>query len=209
MDQGSENLNAFLTGEIVINAPERVPGVSAYLSAFIKSMSIAVVTCAAINDEGMVPDDDDGCCSTCSKLLSDHSLTPMMTSHSLRGGPATELGRVPKLRTHWIAERGGWDINGQAGLGRMGLYICHSHEEDLNVAGVLSGFDVDHDYKPPPMVACTESSLANLLIDNNVMKNSVIKHLFPADTIPSPIMSTLDNNGWTSFSPPPPRNGCH
>ena len=111
---------------------------------------------------GMVPDDDDGCCSTCSELLSDYSLTPMMTSHSLRGGPTTEFGRVPKLRTHWIAERRGWDINGQAGLGRMGLYICHSHEEDLNVAGVLSGFDVDHDYKPPPMIACTESPLVEV-----------------------------------------------
>ncbi|KAK1928570.1 hypothetical protein P3T76_015934 [Phytophthora citrophthora] len=66
-----------------------------------------------------------------------NSVTPHMTSHSIRRGAAAYANASPKLAIQWISTRGAWLLES---LTKAFAYIGTTTKEDQSVAKVLAGY---------------------------------------------------------------------
>jgi hypothetical protein len=66
------------------------------------------------------------------------SVTPNMSSHSLRRGSAAYANASPKLAIQWISTRGAWLLES---LTKAFAYIGTTTKEDQSVAKVLAGYE--------------------------------------------------------------------
>ena len=68
----------------------------------------------------------------------DENLTPELTSHSGRSGPASFANEHKDMQTQWLIQRGGWTVDG---LLTVFNYIAGTANIDSRVGRVLSAWE--------------------------------------------------------------------